>query len=79
MAPMIIAWVMLIAVGASIMTMMGGTLALTLRDKLGFTLGFSAGAVTAFVFFRSIARSRQVKQPFGVADHSLRISPLHDV
>lgn len=43
--------VLLIALGAFCATMLGGYLALKLRDRLHIILGFSAGAVVAVAFF----------------------------
>ena len=43
--------VLLIAFGAFCATMLGGYLALKLRDRLHIILGFSAGAVVAVAFF----------------------------
>lgn len=42
---------MLISIGAFVMTMLGGMLALRLKDRLHLVLGFSAGAVLAVAFF----------------------------
>ncbi|MDE1924749.1 MAG: ZIP family metal transporter [Patescibacteria group bacterium] len=41
----------LVAIAAACATMLGGSLALKLRDKLHIILGFSAGAVVAVAFF----------------------------
>src|SRR5581483_1990552 len=41
----------LVALGAFAATMLGGALALRLRDSLHLILGFSAGAVVAVAFF----------------------------
>lgn len=43
--------ILLIALGASLATFLGGALALRLKDKLHLVLGFSAGAVIAVAFF----------------------------
>jgi hypothetical protein len=40
-----------VAAGAFAATMLGGALALRLRDSLHLVLGFSAGAVVAVAFF----------------------------
>lgn len=42
---------LLVGIGAFCSTMLGGALALKLRDKLHIILGFSAGAVVAVAFF----------------------------
>jgi ZIP family zinc transporter len=46
-----------IAIGAFIATLLGGILALRLRDKLHLILGFSAGAVIAVAFFDLLPES----------------------
>jgi ZIP family zinc transporter len=43
--------VLLIALAAALSTLVGGALALRLRDKLHLVLGFSAGAIIAVAFF----------------------------
>ena len=42
---------LVVGVAAFISTMLGGSLALRLRDRLHLILGFSAGAVIAVAFF----------------------------
>lgn len=43
--------IILIAIAASVATLMGGLIALRLKDRLHIILGFSAGAVIAVAFF----------------------------
>jgi zinc transporter ZupT len=50
-------YIMLIAGGAAGATLIGGALALKLRDKLHLILGFSAGAVIAVAFFDLLPES----------------------
>ena len=42
---------LLVGIAAFVSTMLGGALALRLRDRLHIILGFSAGAVVAVAFF----------------------------
>jgi ZIP family zinc transporter len=60
---------LLIAIGfsAAFATLIGGTLALRLRDKLHLILGFSAGAVIAVAFFDLLPESLDL----GIAYHSI--------
>jgi ZIP family zinc transporter len=51
-----------IAVGAFVVTVIGGMLALRFRDKLHAILGFSAGAVMAVAFFDLLPESIQLGQ-----------------
>ncbi len=50
-------FILLIALAAAGATLIGGALALRLRDKLHLVLGFSAGAVIAVAFFDLIPES----------------------
>ena len=50
----------LIAIGAFTATMLGGMLALRLRDRLHLILGFSAGAVMAVAFFDLLPESLEL-------------------
>lgn len=52
--------ILLIAVAAFISTMLGGILALRLRDRLHTILGFSAGAVVAVAFFDLIPEALEM-------------------
>ncbi len=55
----------LIAVAAFAATMLGGWLALRLRDRLHLILGFSAGAVIAVAFFDLIPEALELAESFG--------------
>lgn len=46
--------ILAVGLAASLTTLLGGMLALRLRDKLHLVLGFSAGAILAVVFFELI-------------------------
>ncbi|CAN5681879.1 ZIP family metal transporter [soil metagenome] len=50
-------YILIIALGASLATFIGGSLALKLRDKLHLVLGFSAGAIIAVAFFDLLPES----------------------
>ncbi|MDB4992270.1 MAG: hypothetical protein JWL75_515, partial [Parcubacteria group bacterium] len=50
-------YILLIACAAALATLIGGALALKLRDKLHLVLGFSAGAVIAVAFFDLLPES----------------------
>jgi ZIP family zinc transporter len=50
-------FILLIATAAAAATLIGGSLALKLRDKLHLVLGFSAGAVIAVAFFDLLPES----------------------
>lgn len=54
----------LIAAAAFGATILGGTLALKLRDKLHLVLGFSAGAVLAVAFFDLLPESLELGEAF---------------
>lgn len=56
--------VMLVAGAAFLATLLGGSLALKLRDKLHLVLGFSAGAVIAVAFFDLIPESLELGERF---------------
>lgn len=55
---------MLIAAAAFVATLIGGLLALKLRDKLHLVLGFSAGAVLAVAFFDLLPESLELGASF---------------
>src|SRR5882757_8154120 len=57
----------LIGCAAFVSTMVGGSLALRLRDRLHVILGFSAGAVVAVAFFDLIPEALDL----GQASHQL--------
>jgi len=59
--------ILLIACAAACATLIGGSLALRLRDKLHLILGFSAGAVIAVAFFDLLPESLEL----GSAFHSI--------
>lgn len=59
--------ILLIACAAAGATLIGGSLALRLRDKLHLVLGFSAGAVIAVAFFDLLPESLEL----GSAYHSI--------
>lgn len=54
-----------ISLAAFISTMLGGSLALKLRDRLHLILGFSAGAVIAVAFFDLMPEALNLGQRFG--------------
>lgn len=56
--------ILLIAAAAFGATLLGGALALKLRDKLHLILGFSAGAVIAVAFFDLIPESLELGAPY---------------
>lgn len=58
----------LIALGAFAATMLGGYLALTLRDRMHLILGFSAGAVIAVAFFDLMPEALQLGFGYGTQD-----------
>lgn len=60
-------FILLIACAAALATLLGGALALRLRDKLHLVLGFSAGAVIAVAFFDLMPESLSL----GAAYHSI--------
>ncbi len=55
----------LISIAAFCSTMIGGALALKLRDRLHLILGFSAGAVVAVAFFDLMPEALDLGAPFG--------------
>jgi len=59
--------ILLIACAAACATLVGGSLALRLRDKLHLVLGFSAGAVIAVAFFDLLPESLEL----GTVYHSI--------
>lgn len=59
---------LLIGVGAFLSTMLGGTVALRLRDRLHLILGFSAGAVIAVAFFDLMPEALQL----GTQTHEIK-------
>lgn len=59
--------ILLIACAAASATLIGGSLALRLRDKLHLILGFSAGAIIAVAFFDLLPESLEL----GSAFHSI--------
>ena len=61
MSPLAIMGIAIIAGGA---TLLGGTLALKLRDKLHLVLGFSAGAILAVAFFDLLPESLELGSSF---------------
>lgn len=61
------AYTLLIACAAALATLLGGGLALRLRDKLHLILGFSAGAVIAVAFFDLLPESLEI----GAGHHSI--------
>jgi ZIP family zinc transporter len=56
--------ILLIAGAAAAATLIGGSLALKLKDKLHLVLGFSAGAVIAVAFFDLLPESLELAAPF---------------
>jgi zinc transporter ZupT len=64
MSPVIIMGIALVAAAS---TLLGGSLALRLRDKLHLVLGFSAGAILAVAFFDLLPESLEL----GGAFHSI--------
>ncbi len=56
--------ILLIAACATAATLVGGSLALKLRDKLHLVLGFSAGAVIAVAFFDLLPESLELGTQF---------------
>lgn len=56
--------IMLIAGAAFLATLLGGALALRLRDKLHLILGFSAGAVIAVAFFDLLPEALELGEGF---------------
>jgi len=60
-------YILLIACAAGAATLLGGALALRLRDKLHLILGFSAGAIIAVAFFDLLPESLAL----GSAYHSI--------
>ena len=57
----------LLSVGAFVMTLFGGLLALRLHDRLHLVLGFSAGAVIGVAFFDLIPEAIELAAPTGSA------------
>src|SRR5580700_5772905 len=57
-----------ISIAAFCSTMIGGSLALKLRDRLHLILGFSAGAVVAVAFFDLMPEALQLGQNYGIAN-----------
>ena len=57
--------IFLISVAAFCSTMLGGLLALRLRDRLHLILGFSAGAVVAVAFFDLMPEALDLGEKFG--------------
>jgi ZIP family zinc transporter len=56
--------ILLVALAASAATLIGGSLALRLRDKLHLVLGFSAGAIIAVAFFDLLPESLELASGF---------------
>jgi ZIP family zinc transporter len=56
--------VLLIGLAAACATLIGGSLALRLKDKLHLVLGFSAGAILAVAFFDLLPESLELGLPF---------------
>jgi len=56
--------ILLIAFAAAAATLVGGALALRLRDKLHLVLGFSAGAIIAVAFFDLLPESLELAAGF---------------
>jgi len=56
--------ILLITCVAGCATLVGGTLALRLRDKLHLVLGFSAGAIIAVAFFDLLPESLELGTPY---------------
>lgn len=65
----------LVSLGAFCSTMLGGFLALRLRDRLHLILGFSAGAVIAVAFFDLMPEALNLGAPLGT-DHILSLVAL---
>jgi zinc transporter ZupT len=57
-------FVLLIALAACACTLIGGSVALKLKDKLHLILGFSAGAVIAVAFFDLLPEALNLSIPF---------------
>lgn len=57
-------YIFLIACAATAATLIGGTFALRLRDKLHLVLGFSAGAILAVAFFDLLPEAFELGLPF---------------
>jgi ZIP family zinc transporter len=57
-------YILAIACAAALSTLLGGSLALRLRDKLHLILGFSAGAVIAVAFFDLLPEALDIGEKF---------------
>src|SRR3989344_5873522 len=65
-----------IAIAAFCSTMLGGYLALRLRDRLHLILGFSAGAVVAVAFFDLLPEALELGKDFYEPSFLLSITAL---
>jgi ZIP family zinc transporter len=68
--------ILLISAAAALSTLLGGALALKLRDRLHLVLGFSAGAIIAVAFFDLIPESIGLGSPYYTAGTLLSFTAL---
>jgi zinc transporter ZupT len=69
-------YIMCIALGAFLATMMGGLLALHLRDQRHLILGFSAGAIIALAFFDLLPEALKLGAPAFAPSTVLAVAAL---
>jgi zinc transporter ZupT len=74
--PMQSLYIMCIALGAFLATMMGGLLALRLRDQRHLILGFSAGAIIALAFFDLLPEALKLGAPVFAPSTVLAVAAL---